>query len=291
MVRSFKSRGPSPFLKQHEGITKNMDVPFLGTSEFKHSFEVSTGKIRSDPEQSRKHFSEEEIKSLADSIQSKGLLQPVLLRSDPDHDGNWIIVAGEKRYRAVVSLGMQQIIAIEYDGDYISANLIENIQRSDLSAVETALGIKNLMAHHGWSQSEAARQLSIGQPRVNRLIKILDLPDHFLKEAAQHRIPENTLIIIAREENKEKRDFLIRKASQGDLTVANAKTFSVSENKKNKEQERKNLTFSTIMKKTIKATETLIAEIGREKNLKNKITEKDRIILIKTRDAINDLLS
>lgn len=286
MARINNNRGK--FLKTQGINAATAQVPFLRESKFKHTFEAETEKVIPDPDQSRKFFPEEDIVNLANSISERGLLQPILVRRDLTRSGNWIIVAGERRWRAIKQLGWSHVAAIEYEGDHATANLVENLLRSDLTAVEEAQGLRNLMTHKGWSQSELARQLSIGQPRVNRFLRILDLPDNFLKQAQEKNVPANTLLAIAREDDEDKRQILMDAALAGELTVAEA-LFSRQQN--NKPQKLPSLVSDGINHKAIKTTQTFLKTLEKLEPSKATLSQEQKDILRRARVAIDQLLS
>lgn len=222
MARKFKVREASPFLTAQAGLMSKVETPFLNASKFNHTFEVALDKISADPSQPRKVFDPQELDQLAESFRIHGQLQPILLRPEPEKDGQWIIVAGERRWRAALQLGWPVLLAMEHIGDHESASLVENLLRVDLSAVDEARGLKKLMDHNNWSQSEMARQLGLSQPRVNRSLRILELPSDFLEKASELRIPVNTLVLISRESDSDMRKILMQKSIDGELTVSAA---------------------------------------------------------------------
>ncbi|MFT8932928.1 MAG: ParB/RepB/Spo0J family partition protein [Acetobacter syzygii] len=286
MARTSNNRGK--FLQTQGLNAPSSQVPFLRESKFKHTFEAEVEKIFPDPHQSRKIFLEEDIVNLSNSINERGLLQPILVRSDHAHSGQWIIVAGERRWRAIKHLGWSHIAAIEYEGDHATANLVENLLRSDLTAVEEAQGLRNLMTHKGWSQSELARQLSLSQPRVNRFLRILDLPESFLKLAQEKNIPANTLLAIARENDENKRQILMDTALAGELTVAEALS---SRQRKNSLPKEPISGSSGINEKAIKTTQIFLKTLHKLEPSKASLSQDQKDILRRARSAIDQLLS
>ena len=107
---------------------------------FAHSFEVDVSLVDPDPDQARKAFDEGSIAALAESFKAQGQLQPILLRHHPSKRGHWLIVAGERRWRAARQLAWPMVLAIEYSGEHEVAALVENLQRVDLNIVEEANG-------------------------------------------------------------------------------------------------------------------------------------------------------
>ncbi len=140
---SAKPRRPSPILGAASAmIDEASDTLVTATSRFRHSFEAEVGAIRNDPHQPRKWFGEDDIASLARTMDERGQLQPILLRRDPASKGRWLIVAGERRWRAAKLNNWTTILAIEHDGDFEVASLLENLQRVDLSPIEEAKGLQ-----------------------------------------------------------------------------------------------------------------------------------------------------
>jgi ParB family transcriptional regulator, chromosome partitioning protein len=190
-------------------------------SRFRHSFEAAVTQIVPDPDQARKWFDQEEIAKLAATMAEQGQLQPILPRRDPTRTARWMIVAGERRWRAAQANGWTSILAIEHDGDPEVVSLIENLQRIDLNPVEEARGLQRLIGEKGWSQTEAARTLGKSKGAISGLLRILTLPDDLLEAVltSELAIPKNVLIELARIEEPATRARLVALARAGTLTV------------------------------------------------------------------------
>ena len=150
---------------------KNIEVPAVGGSGIRM---LGLDSIRPNPNQPRQRFSEEAIRSLADSIQTAGLMQPIVVR--PSANG-FEIVAGERRWRAFGLLGKTEIPSIVRTVDDQTAAewaLIENLQREDLDALERADGIARLMEEFGLSQSAVATQIGLDRTTVTNLLRLRD---------------------------------------------------------------------------------------------------------------------
>ncbi|PHK93740.1 chromosome partitioning protein ParB [Pseudoroseomonas rhizosphaerae] len=186
-------------------------------SRFRHSFEAPLDRIRPDPDQPRKRFDEAEIAALAATMAAEGQLQPVLLRQDPERRGGWIIVAGERRWRAARRNGWPSLLAIAHEGDAELAALLENLQRVDLAPVEEARALKRLLARRGINQGRAAEMLGRSPAEISATLRLLTLPEDFLAEAPA--VPRNVLVELARLEDGPVRERLIRLARAGELTV------------------------------------------------------------------------
>lgn len=218
MSRKFKTRAPSTFSKMHENSLNGI-TPFMSEKDdFRHTFLVPVVDVEADPEQPRKVFDVDKLNELAESMKQDGQLQPILVSQLSS--GKWKIVAGERRWRAAKLANWSTIQAIPFEGDAISASIMENLQRTDLNPVEEARAIRRLIDHNGWTQREAATNIPLSQSRISRTVKILELPEVFLEEAVKKDIPANVLVQIAREEDRSLREELMDHALKEGLTVS-----------------------------------------------------------------------
>ncbi|WP_215769015.1 ParB/RepB/Spo0J family partition protein [Gluconobacter sp. P5B12] len=205
-----------------EGRVNDLGGAFIASSsEINHSFEVPLEKIQPDSAQARKRFDENALRDLASSLSEHGQLMPVLVRPNPEKRGHWILVAGERRWRAASQAGIKTLLAIERTSEHQVASLIENIQREDLSLLEEARGIKELIALNGWSQREAAKHLSKSVSDLNGMLAVLKLPNSFVENVlnSEHPLPRNLLIELARVQDKEKQKQFFSLALAGELTI------------------------------------------------------------------------
>lgn len=139
--------------------------------------EIEVARIRRNPNQPRIHFDEIALEELAQSIRERGVLQPILLRSDAE---GYMIIAGERRWRAAQRVQLHTIPAIVRDVDestIAELALIENIQREDLNPLEEAEGYKQLIEAHGHTQDGVARIVHKSRSHVANLLRLLDLPE------------------------------------------------------------------------------------------------------------------
>jgi len=217
-----KTKRPSPILGATGAmIGEASDRLVTKESLFRHTFEAPVERIQPDPAQPRKLFDEAEIASLAATMAERGQLQPILVRRNPDVRGHWVIVAGERRWRAALSLKWPALLAIEHDGDPEVAALIENLQRVDLTPVEEARGLQRLIEGKGWSQNAAADALGKSKGEISSTLRILTLPAEILDAVltSELNIPKNALVELARIESPAVRERLVDLARAGLLTV------------------------------------------------------------------------
>lgn len=141
-----------------------------------HAVMVQISKINPNRFQPRTRFSEEELQSLVDSIRSEGILVPVLLR--PHGDG-YELIAGERRWRAAQRAGLAEIPAIIKnvgDRQALEWAIIENVQRDDLTAIESARAYQRLIQEFGLTQQEVAERIGVSRAHVSNMLRLLQLP-------------------------------------------------------------------------------------------------------------------
>ena len=139
------------------------------------------------PFQPRGAMDEEGLAELADSIRSRGILQPLLARPHPTAHGRFQIVAGERRWRAAAMAGLHEAPALVRDfadADALAAALVENLQRQDLNALEEAEGYHRLLDEFGLTQEQLAEAVGKSRAHVSNMLRLLNLPGR-LKQALQ----------------------------------------------------------------------------------------------------------
>ena len=132
------------------------------------------------PDQPRQHFDREELEELAASIRSLGVLQPLTVRR---REGQWELVAGERRLRAARLAGLERLPCLSVQADSQSSSLlalVENLQRQDLNFWEEARALRRLMDTYALSQEEAARRIGRSQSAVANKLRLLKLPEDVL---------------------------------------------------------------------------------------------------------------
>jgi ParB family transcriptional regulator, chromosome partitioning protein len=147
--------------------------------------------IRPNPEQPRDHFEPAALADLSASIKAHGVLSPLVVRRDPT--GAYVLVAGERRWRAAKMAGIGEVPAIVLGRTLSSAEqlelaLIENLQREDLDPVEAALGYQRLIQHHGHTQDTVAKQVGKDRTTVTNALRLLRLPEAGLAALRERRI-------------------------------------------------------------------------------------------------------
>ncbi|ADV61664.1 parB-like partition protein [Isosphaera pallida ATCC 43644] len=154
---------------------------------------IGLERIGPNPYQPRRDFPEEELRALADSIREHGVLQPILVRPDPDDPERYQLIAGERRLRACVLAQVfevpARIMALD-DRKVAELALVENLQREDLGPLEKAVAFRDYLAAHGCTQEELAKRLGLDRSTVANLIRLLDLPDSVAEWLRQRKLTQ-----------------------------------------------------------------------------------------------------
>jgi len=139
---------------------------------------ISLNKITAGIYQPRRIFDHKELQELANSIKEHGLIQPITLRKSDD-DGHYEVVAGERRFRAMKMLGLSTIPSIVRkinNHQALEMAIIENVQRSDLSLIEEAIGYQQLMDEFSYTQEEVAAKTGKSRTHIANILRLLTLP-------------------------------------------------------------------------------------------------------------------
>lgn len=137
-------------------------------------------QITANPDQPRRTFEPAALQELAESLRSRGVLQPLIVRPHPADHGLFQIVAGERRWRAAQMAQLHElpvIIRDLSDNDVLEIAIIENIQRADLNAIEEAASYRQLMDRFGHTQEKLAEALNKSRSYIANLLRLLNLPD------------------------------------------------------------------------------------------------------------------
>ena len=161
-------------------------------------FYVETNKIKPDPKQPRRDFDEAALAELASSIRKYGILQPLLVTKEEKSsqrglDVEYVIVAGERRWRAARLANLPQVPVIVKDSmtedkTRLEISLIENLQREDLNPIEEARAFTRLNKDFGYSHDEIARRLGRSRPAISNAIRLLGLPSDMQESLRAGRI-------------------------------------------------------------------------------------------------------
>lgn len=172
--------------KKRGGLGRGLESLFEDVSpSFEPESKIETLPLREiepDPGQPRKTFDEETLAELAASIGEHGLIQPIAVR--PKASGGYLIVAGERRWRACRMAGLNEapvVIKDVTDEQAMELALVENLQREDLDPVEEAMGIRELMTRCSLTQEQAAQKLGKSRSALANSLRLLNLPETVLE--------------------------------------------------------------------------------------------------------------
>ena len=152
---------------------------------------VGIEKVSASSINPRKEFKPEELKELADSIIQKGLVQPIIVRPASGTEGNYEIVAGERRWRAAQQAGFHTVPVVVRDLDdqeVLELAIIENVQRADLNAIEEANGYRDLIQKYNYTQDKVADVIGKSRSHLANTMRLLKLPDPVQKMVQDGRL-------------------------------------------------------------------------------------------------------
>lgn len=170
---------------------------------------LRVSEIEPRADQPRKDFNREALESLADSIASLGVLQPIVVRENIQYPGTYEIIAGERRWRAAKMAGLSEIPAVVLDASELKTAqvaLIENLQRENLNAIEEAMAYAALIEKFSLTQDQIAKQVGKSRSAIANTLRLLDLPEsiaEMVKEGALSAGHARTLLPLEDAEEME----------------------------------------------------------------------------------------
>lgn len=186
-------------MKKNNGLGRGLDHLFnrnetvITEEEKKNDVQlVHISKIKANIHQPRRKFKEESLQELATSIKNQGIVQPLIVRKIENTSGKlYEIVAGERRYRAANSIGLQElpVIVRDYtDAEAMTIALIENLQREDLNPIDEAEALNQLKIVHNLSQEELAEKIGKSRSNVANTLRLLGLPENIKRMISNDEI-------------------------------------------------------------------------------------------------------
>ena len=224
------------YKKGQKGLGKGLDalIGSSGSAQQDRVNEISIYLIDNNSSQPRKSFDDEKLSELAESIKNYGVVQPIVVK---ENSGRYVIVAGERRFRAARLAGLTKVPVIIRDFDekeLLEVSLIENIQRENLNPIEEALAIKNLIDNYDITQEEAAERLSKSRPAVANSLRLLNLPEKVQDYVKDGKIQAGHARAILSVKGKQRQIEFAELIIEKDLSVREAETIAkkLSENEK-----------------------------------------------------------
>lgn len=181
---------------------------------------VSVDAIKVNPFQPRIDFDEEEIRGLAESIKSQGLLQPIILRKN---NNGYEIISGERRYRALKLIGEDKVAAIikaqVSDREMLEIALVENIQREDLNEIEKAISYQKLLSECGLSHQQLSERVGKSRSVITNTLRLLKLPQQIQNYLRFGKLSMGHARALLSIDNEEEQKTLAEKIIDDQLTV------------------------------------------------------------------------
>lgn len=229
---------------------------------------ISMNLIRADKEQPRKNFDPDKILELSESIKQHGVIQPIVLRKE----GNtYVIVAGERRWRAAKTLGLKEVPAIVMDltpKEVVEISLIENIVREDLNPIEEALAYKRLISEYNLTQEEISKKISKSRSAIANCMRLLNLDSRVQQYIIEGVISEGHGRAILAIEDKNLQYEISQKVIDEELNVRQTEKYikNYSVEKKNKASKRLNPYYKELENKLENYFNTKVSLNSKNKN-------------------------
>ena len=239
MSQDVRVRFSLPAHDVYDKIFRMKDDAAYVPTKYDSVFWIDIDRIQPNPYQPRKEFSEEGLKSLAESIRQYGVLQPLVVgRTDVEKpDGGlesvYELIAGERRLRASRLAGLRQIPVVIRHGDNnltkLELAIIENLQREDLNAVDRAKALRKLIEEFGISHAECAAKIGRSREYVSNSLRLLSLPEHMQDAIVMKKISEgHARPLMALNERPEERETLFKEIILRRLNVRSAERIARS---------------------------------------------------------------
>ncbi|MGB3224633.1 MAG: ParB/RepB/Spo0J family partition protein [Desulforhopalus sp.] len=198
------------------------ESPIVETYLDGNLYKIPLAAISADPNQPRKTFDEETLNELATSIAKQGVLQPIIIRKNDNEDfgTEFILIAGERRFRASKIAGMELIPALFSKGDPEEIALIENLQRDDLKPIEEAEAYHRVIESHKYTHEQLSEVVGKSRTTISELLTLISLPDSVKNQCRTADTPKSVLLEIAKRKNKEEMLYLFEKVKNENLTVS-----------------------------------------------------------------------
>lgn len=218
--------------------------------------QISMANIIPNPDQPRKDFDSESLQELSESIKMHGLLQPILVNPLGE---NYIIVAGERRFRAAQLIEMEQIPCIVHEcseQEMAERALVENIQRSDLSPVEEGLAYARLIQEYGLTQEQIAERVGKARATVANLLRVIQLPERIIQLIREERLSLGHAKVLLGIKDSSLQVLFAEKAARENISVRELESLIIkkTDTPKTVVEKKRNDNFFTPVEDKLRAT-------------------------------------
>ena len=220
--RGLSSLIPQKVNKEGETSSGEAVVRVLSDADKDKILKIEPEKIKINPMQPRSKFTGHQMDELVESIKQYGIIQPLIVTQK---NGEHELIAGERRLRAAKIIGMEKVPVIVRDAgsqEKLEVALIENLQRENLNAVETALAYRKLIDEFNLAQVEVAKRVGKSRSSVANTLRVLNLPEEIQNALVEGKITEGHAKILVGLEGEEKQMILFRKILNAGISVDDA---------------------------------------------------------------------
>ena len=186
---------------------------------------LSVSDLLSNKFQPRKVFDNDSLQDLTNSIQERGIIQPIIVRKSSDNSSKYEIIAGERRWLAAQKAGLHEVPVVITDVDDLKSlefAIVENVQRNDLNAIEEARGYQRLIEEFSYDQEKVAKFIGKSRSHIANFLRLLTLPETVLKLIETKRLTPGHAKILVGLDNAE---FVANKMIEKNLSVRQAENF------------------------------------------------------------------
>ena len=193
----------NPF-KSKKGLGRGLSS-LIGDSNIKTSNnKISISSIVPNKNQPRKLFEKDALEDLTNSIKERGIIQPLIVRKLEDQDNKYELIAGERRWQAAQSAGLNEVPAVIIEADNLRSlelAIIENVQRKDLNAIEEAESYNNLIQNFGYDQEKVSKFIGKSRSHIANSLRLLTLPNKLIDMIRLKQISQGHAKILVGLEN------------------------------------------------------------------------------------------
>ena len=187
--------------KNKKGLGRGLSS-LIGEGKVSSNIKASISELKRNKYQPRKKFDETSLNELSESIKSRGIIQPIIVRHS-NSDTKYEIIAGERRWLAAQRAGLHEVPIVVVDADDKKAlefGIVENVQRHDLNAIEEAEGYKRLIDEFSYDQEQVAKFIGKSRSHITNSLRLLSLPPEVIEFVKENKIsPGHAKILVGLE--------------------------------------------------------------------------------------------
>ena len=273
----------NPF-KSKKGLGRGLSS-LIGDSDVKTlNSNISISSIVPNKYQPRKNFEKESLEDLTKSIKERGIIQPLIVRKSSNNNGQFEIIAGERRWQAAQNAGLHEVPVMIIEADNLKSlefAIIENIQRKDLNPIEEALGYKRLIDEFNYDQDKVSKFVGKSRSHVTNTLRLLNLPEKVQRSLINGDISQGHAKILVGIHNSE---IICEKIKLKKLSVRQAETLvRLSKFSSTKSNKIKDINITNFEKE-------LMEKIGMRVNISNRNNKGTILFEYKELEQLNKLV-